>query len=187
MTDSKYALVVVDVQNDFCPGGSLAVPDGDQVVEPLNRMSEATKKNNCEIYFSRDWHPAETKHFEKWPKHCVRNTRGAEFHPNLRIPYGYSKLQVISKGLGDADDYSAFDGGMRPEAKRLLVGGLATDYCVLWTVKKAIELGYEAVLLLDACRAVNIKPDDGEKAIEEMRKLGARISTTDLMMRELIG
>lgn len=173
------ALVIVDVQNDFCPGGSLAVKDGDKVVEPINKMIDFAVKNDWEIYASRDWHPIKTKHFEKWPVHCVQNTSGAEFHPDLRLPTDYPKLRVVSKGLGDADDYSAFDSGMRPNAKELYVGGLATDYCVLWTVKKAIELGYEVTLLVDACRAVDIKSSDGDKAIEEMRALGVKISTTE--------
>ncbi|MEK7574152.1 MAG: isochorismatase family protein [Patescibacteria group bacterium] len=182
---TKKALIVVDVQNDFCPGGSLAVSNGDQVVEPINQMLNLAKQNNWEIYFSRDWHPAKTKHFQKWPAHCVQNTRGAEFHPNLHQPYDYPKFQIISKGLGEADDYSAFDGGMRPKAKQLYVGGLATDYCVLWTVKKALELGYEVIFLSDACQAVNLKPDDGKKAIKEMRNAGVKVATTKEVINEL--
>ncbi len=182
---AKKALVVVDVQKDFCPGGSLAVPNGDHVIDPLNRMIDFAAQQGWEIYASRDWHPAKTRHFEKWPVHCVQNTPGAEFHPNLRLPVNYPKFQVISKGLGDADDYSAFDGGMRPEATRLYIGGLATDYCVLWTVKKALELGYRVILMLDACRAVNLKPADGEKAIEEMRNAGAGIVTTKEVLNEV--
>jgi nicotinamidase/pyrazinamidase len=175
---TKKALILVDVQNDFCPGGSLAVPQGDQVVEPLNRMIDFAVQNDWEVYASRDWHPEKTRHFEKWPPHCVQHTRGAEFHATLRLPREYRDFRIISKGLGDEDDYSAFDGGMRPGAGELYVGGLATDYCVLWTVVKALELGYETVLLRDACRAVNLKFDDGEKAVEEMRNAGARIATT---------
>ena len=178
-------MILVDVQNDFCPGGFLAVPNGDQVVGPLNRMIAAAIKNDLEIYASRDWHPAQTKHFEKWPAHCVQNTHGAEFHPNLHLPWRYPKFRVISKGLGDTDGYSAFDGGMRPDAETLYIGGLATDYCVLWTVKKALDLGYKVVLLIDACRAVNINPDDGDNAVAEMRALHARIATTEEALNEL--
>lgn len=181
----KRGLILVDVQNDFCPGGSLAVSEGNEVVQPLNRMIEFAVQRDWEIYASRDWHPAKTKHFEKWPVHCVKNTPGAEFHPGLHLSMDYPKLQVISKGLGDADDYSAFDSGMRPEAKQLYVGGLATDYCVLWTVKKALEIGYQVTLLRDACRAVNLKSGDGQKAIEEMQTTGARIATTDEVIHEL--
>lgn len=179
------ALVIVDVQNDFCPGGSLAVKDGDKVVEPINKMIDFAVANDWEVYASRDWHPIKTKHFEKWPVHCVQNTSGAEFHPDLHLPKNYPKFQVVSKGLGDADDYSAFDGGMRPNANKLYVGGLATDYCVLWTVKKAIELGYEVVLMIDACRAVGINPGDGDKAVAEMRAAGAIITTSEEVLREL--
>ena len=181
----QKALIIVDVQNDFCPGGALAVSGGHQVVEPLNRMIDFAMQNNWEIYASRCWHPAKTAHFEKWPVHCVQNTHGAEFHPNLRLPLEYPRFQMISKGLGDTDDYSAFDGGMRPKARRLYIGGLATDYCVLWTVKRAIELGYETVLLRDACRAVNLKPGDGGKAIKDMRTLGAGMLTTKEALHEL--
>lgn len=182
---TKKALVVVDVQNDFCPGGSLAVSDGSLVVEPINRMIDLAKKNNWEIYFSRDWHPAKTKHFKKWPVHCVRNTPGAKFHPDLHLPHDYPKFQIISKGLGNADDYSVFDGGMRPKAKQVYVGGLATDYCVLWTVKKALELGYKVILLLDACQAVNLKSGDDKKAIQEMQNAGAKVATTKEVTNEL--
>lgn len=182
---TKRALILVDVQNDFCPDGSLAVPEGNGVVQPLNHMVKLAVQRSWEIYASRDWHPAKTKHFEKWPVHCVQNALGAKFHPDLHLPTDYREFQVISKGLGDADDYSAFDGGMRPKAKQLYVGGLATDYCVLWTVKKALELGYRVTLLLDACRAVNLQNGDGEKAIEEMRTAGAKLSTTEEVANEL--
>lgn len=182
---TKRALIVVDVQNDFCPGGALAVHEGDKVVQPLNRMIEFAVRSQWEIYASRDWHPSKTKHFEKWPVHCVQNTQGSLFHLNLKLPVNYPRFKVISKGLGDADDYSAFDGGMKPEAEQLYVGGLATDYCVLWTVKKARELGYAVTLLLDACRAVNLKPGDGERAVEEMRNVGARIATCEEVRSEL--
>ena len=182
---TQKALVVVDVQNDFCPGGSLAVADGDLVVGPLNRLIAFAAENGWEIYFSRDWHPAETKHFEKWPVHCVQNTRGAEFHPDLQLPKNPQDFQVISKGMGEADDYSAFDGGMRPGAEHLYVGGLATDYCVLWTVDRALELGYRVTLLQDACRAVDLKPGDGERALAQMRQNGARIATTEEVLHEL--
>ena len=179
------ALMVVDVQNDFCLGGALAVTYGDEVVKPLNHMIDFAERNNWEIYFSRDWHPQETKHFEKWPTHCVQNTLGAEFHPELHLPKDYAKFHIISKGLGDADGYSAFDGDVLPKAKELYVGGLATDYCVLWTVKKAIKLGYKVVLLLDACRAVNFNPIDGRDAIREMIALGAKVRTTTEVLCEL--
>lgn len=182
---TQSALILVDVQNDFCPGGSLAVSDGDQVVEPLNRMTRYAVESGWEIYASRDWHPATTKHFEKWPVHCVQNTVGAEFHPRLLLPREYDRFEVISKGQGDADDYSAFDGGMKPEAKMLYVGGLATNFCVLWTVRRAVEEGCRVVLLSDACRAVTGQKPSGEEALAEMRLLGVRIMTVDEALDEL--
>ena len=177
---TKKALIVVDVQNDFCPGGALAVTNGDEVVRPLNRVIDFAVRNWWEAFFSQEWHdPIITiEHFKEWPVHCVQNTKGAEFHPMLHIPRGYERFQVIRKGLGDADDYSAFAGGMRPEAEKLYVGGLATDYCVLWTVREAIKRHYKVVLMIDACRAVNRKPEDGNNAIREMKALGAVVKTT---------
>ena len=178
-TVNRKALILVDVQNDFCPGGSLAVPNGDQVVAPLNRMIRHAVYSDWEIYASRDWHPPKTRHFELWPVHCVAHTAGALFRSDLELPLAYPKFTVISKGFGDSDDYSAFDGGMRPNANTLYVGGLATDYCVLWTVKRAVELGYRVILLSDACRAVDLQSGDGERALAEMRALGAQITTVD--------
>ncbi|MBI4118218.1 MAG: isochorismatase family protein [Parcubacteria group bacterium] len=180
------ALILVDVQNDFCPGGSLAVPRGDEVVPPLNRMIMFAVAQGWDIVASRDWHPRQTKHFAEfggiWPVHCVQGTPGAEFHSGLHLSMSYSQFQVVSKGLGDADDYSAFDSGMKPEAKHLYVGGLATDYCVLATVRRALELGYEVTLLTDASRAVDLKPGDGERAIAEMQAAGAVLATTEEVM-----
>ena len=185
LNTSEKALIIVDVQNDFCPGGSLAVPGGDEVIRPLNKMIEFAIKQRWKIYASRDWHPEKTKHFEKWPVHCVQNTRGAEFHAGLYLPESYPNFQVVSKGLGDEDDYSFFDSGTKPKAKELYVGGLATDYCVLWTVMRALCGGYKTTLLLDACRAVNIKEGDGQNAVEEMRAAGAIISTSEEVLHEL--
>lgn len=185
-TQTKQALIVVDVQNDFCPGGTLAVAHGDEVVAPLNELIEEFLERGDPVYKSRDWHPPQTKHFEKyggtWPAHCVQNTRGAEFHPQLKVD---PRIRVISKGLGDTDCYSAFDetdlaAQLRDEGvKELLVGGLATDYCVKATVLAGLEHGFKVKALKNAMRAVDIKPGDGERAIEEMKAAGAKIVTTD--------
>lgn len=184
------ALIVVDAQNDFCPGGSLAVKHGDEVVGPLNRMLAYAKKNNWILTASRDWHPKKTNHFSKyggqWPVHCVRGTNGAKFHPALKVT---KDIMVFSKGTQkDQDAYSAFDGhsdsgeALADYLKsygvdEVYVGGLATDYCVKATVLGAIKEGFKAYLLLDASRAVNIKPDDEKKAIAEMKKVGAILTT----------
>ena len=178
----KRALIVVDVQNDFCPGGTLAVAEGDKVVAPLNELIEEFLERGEPVYESRDWHPAKTKHFTAyggtWPVHCVQNTKGAEFHPALRQD---PRVTVISKGLGDTDCYSAFDETdlasrlKRQGVQEVWVGGLATDYCVKHTVLEALKNGFEVKAIENAMRAVELNPGDGEKAIEEMRTAGADI------------
>lgn len=179
-------LVVVDVQNDFCPGGSLAVPMGDEVLPVLNTVMEKFAAAGAPIFATRDWHPEKTKHFKTyggvWPPHCVQGTKGAEFHPALKLP---PSVEVISKGMDPEEDaYSAFQArdaedmqlpiilGMRG-IQRLFVGGLATDYCVKATALDAIHQGFQVVVLEDAIRAVDVSPGDGAKAIEEMRVGGA--------------
>lgn len=182
----KQALIVVDVQNDFCPGGTLAVPHGDEVVEPLNELIDEFLERGDPVYKSRDWHPPATKHFAAhggtWPVHCVQNTKGAEFHPALRDD---PRISVISKGLGDKDCYSAFDetdlaSKLRAQdVEEVVVGGLATDYCVKNTVLDALKNGFKVKALEDAMRAVELQPGDGERAIDEMRAAGAEIISTD--------
>jgi nicotinamidase/pyrazinamidase len=179
---NKRALIVVDVQNDFCPGGSLAVAGGDEVVAPLNRLIQEFLENGEPVFKSRDWHPPRTKHFKAyggtWPIHCVQNTPGAEFHPNLIDDI---HIRVVSKGLGDEDTYSAFDGTdlalqlERLGVKEVWIGGLATDYCVKNTVLDALKAGFQVKALRDAMRAVELNPGDGEKAIAEMEAAGAAI------------
>ncbi len=185
-TNRKQALIVVDVQNDFCPGGALAVPHGDEVVEPLNRVIDEFLERGAPVYKTRDWHPPETKHFQAyggtWPVHCVQNTEGAEFHPALRDD---PRIAVISKGLGDKDCYSAFDetnlaSELREEnVEEVVVGGLATDYCVKNTVLDAVKNGFKVKALGNAMRPVELHPGDGDRAIEEMRAAGAELISTD--------
>src|SRR5688572_6153089 len=182
MSETKRALLVVDVQNDFCPGGALAVAEGDQVVAPLNRLIEDFLRRGEPVFRSRDWHPRQTKHFTEfggtWPVHCVQDTKGAEFHPDLIDDV---RIRTISKGMGDEDSYSAFDGtGLALQLRQLgvdevWVGGLATDYCVKNTVLDALKEGFSVKALADAMRAVEVNPGDGERAIEEMRAAGADI------------
>jgi nicotinamidase/pyrazinamidase len=178
----KRALIVVDVQNDFCPGGSLAVERGDEVVAPLNRLITEFLERGDAVLKSRDWHPARTKHFADyggtWPVHCVQHTRGAEFHPDLLDD---PRINVVSKGLGDEDSYSAFDGTTLAEDLRrqgireVWVGGLATDYCVKNTVLDALRNGFHVKAVSDAMRAVNLQPGDDARAVAEMREAGAEI------------
>jgi len=179
---SKRALLVVDVQNDFCPGGALAVAEGDQVVAPLNKLIEEFLERGEPVFKSRDWHPAETKHFAAhggtWPVHCVQNTRGAEFHPEL---IDDMHIRTVSKGLGDTDCYSAFDETdlalqlRRLGVEEVWVGGLATDYCVKSTVLDALKEGFRVKALENAMRAVEVNPGDGARAIAEMKTAGAEV------------
>ena len=180
------ALVVVDVQNDFCPGGSLAVPEGDAVVPVLNQYIEQAVTKGIPVFLSRDWHPRQTTHFASfggpWPEHCIQHTPGAEFHPNLQVS---QQAIVVSKGQGPSDDgYSMIDANLDDgrdlvQALRdsgidhIFVGGLATDYCVRATVLDALKAGFKVTVLGDACRAVNLQPDDGEQAIRAMTEAGA--------------
>lgn len=178
----KRELIVVDVQNDFCPGGALAVDKGDEVVPPLNDLIREFLERGEPVFKSRDWHPPKTKHFAAqggtWPVHCVQGTKGAEFHPQLLDDI---HVRTISKGLGDEDSYSAFDGTdlllqlERLGVEEILVGGLATDYCVKNTVLDGLKYGLRVKALRDAMRAVELQPGDGERAIEEMRAAGAEI------------
>jgi len=192
----RKALLIVDVQNDFCPGGALAVPNGDQVIEPLNKMMGHANNKNGRILASRDWHSRNNKkHFSKWPPHCIQNTPGAEFHPLLQLP---TRAFTISKGYTNEDDgYSLFEGvyirkddwplsagSLLYGFNEICVGGLATDYCVKATCLDAVKLGYKVYLLTDACRAVNLKPTDEADALEEMRQAGIIFTTTDQVISE---
>jgi nicotinamidase/pyrazinamidase len=188
----KSALVIVDVENDFTPGGALAVADGDRVVPVLNRYAGRFAGAGLPVYASRDWHPAVTSHFKEyggiWPPHCIQGTKGAEFYPELKLPEGAT---VVSKGMDpDKDSYSAFD-AVEPDGtplteslrrkgvEHLYVGGLATDYCVKWTVLEALRHGFRSTFLADASLGVNLQPHDSEKAIEEMVAAGADVTTLE--------
>jgi len=185
---ARDALIVVDVQNDFCPGGALGVPDGHRIVPVLNRYAERFAALGAPVFASRDWHPAETTHFRAfggvWPHHCVEDTPGAAFHPELRLPEG---AQVVSKGMDPREDaYSCFQAetsdGVPFAAvlgehgvSRLFIGGLATDYCVKATVVDGTRAGFEVIVLEDAVAAVDLAPGDGVRALDEMRAAGARL------------
>jgi nicotinamidase/pyrazinamidase len=185
-------VLVIDIQNDFCEGGALEVPGGDAVVPPLNRLMEWAVRLGDPIYATRDWHPPDTRHFQAyggvWPVHCVQETNGARFHPDLRLP---SEASVVTTGDAvDSDGYSAFEGhiasgralvlDLRERAiEHLYVGGLATDYCVLQSVLDARKAGFAVTLLTDAVAGVNLDPDDSARALEQMRDAGAEFATTE--------
>ncbi|MBI4638124.1 MAG: nicotinamidase [Candidatus Rokubacteria bacterium] len=191
---TRDALLIVDVQNDFCPGGALAVADGDAVVPVLNRYAERFGACGAAIFASRDWHPARTRHFKAyggvWPSHCVQGTPGAELHPGLTLP---ASAEVVSKGMDpEADAYSCFqaetsDGAAFAVAlgergvQRIFLGGLATDYCVKATALDALREGFEVVVLEDAVRAVDLAPGDGGRALAEMRAAGAELARLDAL------
>lgn len=174
------ALVVIDVQRDFLPGGALAVPRGNEVIPPLNRYIALFQSQRLPIFATRDWHPPNHCSFVEqggpWPAHCVMNTAGAEFSPELKLP---GNVYVISKATQpEREAYSDFDGGLDAHLKergirRLFVGGLATEYCVLATVRDALQRGYAVVLLTDAVRSIDQHPGDGRRAVQEMVQLGA--------------
>lgn len=175
------ALLIVDVQRDFLPGGSLGVREGDQVVPALNRYIALARQHGIPIVATRDWHPSDHCSFAArdgpWPQHCVANTAGAQFAPALRLP---EDAIVVSKATRPEEEaYSAFQGtGLAQRlhdagVKRLLIGGLATDYCVLHSVKDALGAGFEVLVLEDAMRAVDLHPGEGARAVDEMKAGGA--------------
>jgi len=197
-TLSDTALLIVDVQNDFCPDGALPVPEGDRVVPVINRYIEQVLAAGGPIIASRDWHPPGTRHFRAaggpWPPHCVQGTGGAAFHARLDLP---TRAVIVTKGDNPRDDgYSAFDGrdpSGRPLAdvlkernvQKVLVGGLATDYCVRASTLDALRHGFRAIILLDAMRGIDLKDGDVARAIDEMIRAGARTATLATIGQEL--
>lgn len=188
--EADAALIVVDVQNDFCPGGALGVDDGDAVVPVLNRWIEAFRAEGRPIVYTQDWHPADHVSFEEqggiWPVHCVENTEGAAFHKDLLVR-GHVFRKAFEQGL---EGYSGFDGRLVADdgsmtdvelvswlreqgVKKVYVGGLTTDYCVRATVLDALENEFDAVYIEAASRPVNVEPGDEEKAVAEMQARGA--------------
>jgi len=190
MTDGdRAALLVVDVQNDFCAGGALAVPQSDRVVPVLNEHIEEAVARGMTVYASRDWHPAVTDHFTPyggtWPPHCVQGTHGACFHPGLHLP---SAAILVTKGeTPNSPGYSVFEGrtsdgtlflmDLRTRGiTHLYVGGLATDYCVRQSVLDALRAGVKVTVLEDAIAGVDLRPGDSARAMTEMREQGAHVA-----------
>ena len=186
--EKKAALIIVDVQNDFCPGGALAVAEGDRVVAPLNRYIGRFADAGLPIFATRDWHPEKTIHFKAygglWPPHCIQGSRGAEFCADLALP---AAAVIVSAGMApDEEGYSGFDGvdssgvGLaellrRSNVTRICVGGLATDYCVKQTVLDGLKRGFSVTLLEDAVRGVDLAPGDSARAVATMLDAGARV------------
>ncbi len=181
LTD-RDALIVVDMQRDFMPGGALPVPEGDRIVPVLNSYIALFEERNLPVFLTRDWHPENHISFKGhggiWPPHCVRGTEGAQFHPDLKIPA--DNKFVISKGTAqEFDAYSGFQGTVLADllrergVRRVFVGGVATDYCVKNTLLGAVNLGFQAFLLTDAIKGVDVRPGDVERALEQMLSAGA--------------
>jgi nicotinamidase/pyrazinamidase len=184
----RPALLVVDVQNDFCTDGALAVPGSDRVVAAMNRHISHAVAHGWPVCASRDWHPPHTSHFKpyggQWPVHCVRDSPGARFHPELQLP---PDAIVVSKGdRADEAGYSAFDGHtpdgtplltdlQRRGVSHLYIGGLATDYCVRASTLDGLAAGLRVRLLEDAVAGVDLTPGDSSRALAEMRDQGAEI------------
>lgn len=182
------ALIIVDLQHDFLPGGALAVADGDAVIPVLNRAIAAFRGAALPVVATRDWHPVNHCSFQDrkgpWPPHCIADSMGAAFPAALQL----AGATVVSKATGaDSDAYSGFDGtdlgpSLRAQGvRRIFVGGLATDYCVLQTVLDGLQQGFTVVLLRDAIRAVDVHPGDGERAIASMLAAGAVSGSVDAL------
>lgn len=188
---AKKALIVVDMQNDFCPNGALAVPHGNEVIEPINGLVEQYIQNGDLVVYTKDHHPANHSSFKAnhpdgiWPPHCVQGTTGWEFHPDLKVegPTFYKAF------LAQEDSYSGFGGHIEPDAsaqsladylqtqgvEEVSVVGLALDYCVKSTAIDAHNLKLQISVILDGTRAVNVNPDDGDQAIADMKSLGITV------------
>lgn len=177
------ALLIVDVQNDFCPGGALGIPGGNQVIPILNRWIRSAQIMGIPIFFSRDWHPSNHISFRSqggpWPPHCIQGTAGAEFHPSLLVP---ETAVILNKAdLAESESYSAFGATelgnhMKEKAiRRLWIGGLALDYCVLQSALDAHSLGLEVRVLLDGTRAINATSGDAERALVQMESSGIHL------------
>lgn len=183
----KKALLIVDVQNDFSPGGALGVPEGDKIIPPINKYIKIFSQKKIPIFVTRDWHPVKTKHFKDfggiWSVHCIQNSIGAAFHPKLKLP---KDAIFLYKGMDpEKDSYSSFHAedisGMkflnilkRLGIREIYIGGLATDYCIKYSAKDALKNGFKVNVLIDAIKGVNLKPKDSENAIKEIVKMGTK-------------
>lgn len=187
----RSALILVDLQKDFLPGGALAVPSGDAVLPPLNCLGAAFAAEGCHVYATRDWHPPDHCSFQlqggPWPPHCVADSPGAAFADDLALP---SSAEIISKGTAVSPDaYSAFERTelhaklQQAGVRQLYVGGLATDYCVLNTVRDALKLGYKVTVVQDGIQAIT--PETGQAAMAEMQADGALLEQSSAVLNAL--
>ena len=188
----RAALIVVDVQNDFCPGGSLAVAQGSAIIPALNRAIRAFRRSRLPVVFTRDWHPRNHCSFKeqggRWPRHCVARTKGARFHRKLEVPRGSIIVSKATKPSFEA--YSGFQGtGLERTLKRrgvenLFVGGLATDYCVKQTVLDALGAGFNVYVMTDCVKGVNLKKGDSAAALRLLSRKGARLTRSETVTKK---
>ena len=183
----KKALLIVDMQNDFCPGGALGIRDGNKIIPAINKYIKIFSEKKLPIFSSRDWHPKKTTHFKEfggiWPRHCIQNSKGAEFHPKLELP---KEAILLYKGMDpEKESYSVFQAqdqnGMSflnllkiLGVEEIYIGGLAADYCVKFSAIDALKERFKVKLLVDAIKGVNLKPEDSESAIREMVGSGVK-------------
>lgn len=190
------ALIVVDVQNDFCPGGSLAVPDGDQIIPVVQHYVDSFTAQGLPVIFTRDFHPANHVSFAQqggpWPPHCVQETVGVDYHPGIKIPPG--AYHIIKGFQSDVDAYSGFEGRLRDSTDSLTLDnllhsvnvheiylvGLATDYCVHATAFDALRLGYRVIVVEDGVRGVNVNSGDSLRALQDLRQHGAQLISSTI-------
>jgi len=190
------ALFVVDLQNDFCPGGALGVPEGDQIIPNINNYVNLFLKKNFPVFVSRDWHPKNTKHFKEaggpWPAHCIQDTEGAKFHPDFHLP---KNATIMSKGTNpDLDGYSVFE-ARDPQNRSLIeilnsigidelyIAGIATDYCVKMTSLDALDNGFVVNVLTDAIKGVD--KNDSEISLKEIVSKNGKLKTFSKVSEEL--
>ena len=189
----NQALIVVDIQRDFCPGGALPVTNGDKIIPAVNELVRAFEKASLPVFFTRDWHPRNHISFKAsggmWPPHCIRNTPGASFHPSLKVP---RDADVIDKGTLQAEDaYSGFQGTDLEQklndlhVVQIYVAGLATDYCVKNTVVDGAAKGFDMWVITDCVKGVNLKPTDSDTALRTMLSQGAKKMTSDRLLKSL--
>lgn len=194
----KKALLVVDMQNDFCPKGALAVAQGDKIIPNINKYIEIFSCGRFPVFATRDWHPKKTAHFKKyggiWPVHCVKNTKGSQFHPKLKLP---REAILLYKGMDPREEsYSVFQakdengiGFLRLlkilKVEEIYISGLATDYCVKFSALDALKKGFSVKILMDAIKGVNLRPGDSKDAVKVMVREGAKKITLKSIKNEL--
>ena len=192
---AKPALIVVDLQRDFCPGGALPVREGDKVIEPINALVDLFHEKDLPVFYTRDWHPKDHVSFKQnggtWPPHAIRGTPGAQFPVALHVPRGAAIIDKATRR--NAEAYSGFQGTdlaerlRRAGVEELYIVGLATDYCVKNTVTDGIAAGFRLNVVSDCVKGVNLKRTDSATAFRSMMRMGGGKTTSQLLLKHLSG